>query len=863
MGEIGMKKVWLALCAGLFFAACVQPGGPGNAADDERTSGQTDETAKSEQREPERIGYTVEANGENGAEDSTALLFFFDRDVADLSGDNLLVVNDTGVVVPGEFTGAGKNWSLALTVAAAGNVKVAIRGRSDIEGAEKNVAVYQAGTRVVLSWTAEADGEADRQTSTFITFTFSGAVAELLVGDISITGGAAYPVELMGGGSKWYLMIGVAEAGVVTAGINRDGIEGGTRSITVHRAPEAPEEEERVKIGISILSLPEITIYGRNQTFDPTGLRVAWEYNDGLIEEIPAGGYACAEPNMAKYSPQMLTVSAGGYTAAFSIRVVDSDRTLTSITVSGNYKTDQVYYRDFDKTGLVITVNYSDGTSQNVTSYAGISGYNKTRRGPQDVVARLNGRTAPIPGIRVRIPADMPVTMPYGFTIYAMASANYRRTYVKGESIDFAHARFQPTATTVNGKVDMKYMNGGILDTDTVTGYDPHTPGPQTATLHLDDVSVEFKVAVVDVEPAAWFDYGYRRTPDDPGGKGPGGGKYYARPGETLTLAPTRFLVGYDRSHQDTGASYSWSVAGGSFSSPSSATGEFYNFTPTAPGTTLITVQVTGNNYVTGQPITVRATTEVECYTGTVEAEQPFVSPLLLPGPGQYASGGSGYGWTLGSGGGYEVWRVDQHQDSYKIQGNGFGGWVEPGVIWIQEDRNGNNIPDEMWYELTGSEDAGFYRDWLRRRYAITYIDTKGADPIYWNESLGERGRQHYIYWVDSMGRADTLGSSWPAFWPPDRITYTFTLVRDPGGPIPYMGAGPDTIWGYVDTLDEIFPINRAIRADGAPIELTAVRFIKVATATFDYINGFNDRSTEIYYADGIGRQSYFPLPGE
>jgi hypothetical protein len=91
---------------------------------------------------------------------------------------------------------------------------------------------------------------------------------------------------------------------------------------------------------------------------------------------------------------------------------------------------------------------------------------------------------------------------------------------------------------------------------------------------------VDFDVSVIDVEPAVWFDYGYRQSPEDPVGAGPGAGKFYAQAGETLVLAPVRFLLGYDRTYQDTGVSYAWSVSSGSFSSPASGSGEFLQLHP-------------------------------------------------------------------------------------------------------------------------------------------------------------------------------------------------------------------------------------------------------------------------------------------
>jgi hypothetical protein len=625
------------------------------------------------------------------------------------------------------------------------------------------------------------------------------------------------------------------------------------------------EEEPPVITGMTLLSLPDITVYGRNAAFDPAGLVAAWTWSNGGTTEIPAGGYSLTLPDMAEYSPQILTVSAGEYSATFAINVMDSDKVLESISVAGPANKVNRFGSDFDKAGLVITAHYSNGTDGNVTPYATVTGYDKRTRGAQNVSVKVNGRTASVPGVSVRLPAGMAVTLednPYS----KAGRTGYRRVYLKGESMEMRSANFKGAAAAAGGSIALRYDLGNILDGDYVTGFDPNAPGKQRATLHLDEAEIEFDVSVADVAPDVWFDYGYRRGPDDSGGKGPGAGVYYARPGETLVLSPVRFLVGYDRDHKDTGVTYSWSVSGGSFSSAASATGEFYKFTPTAAGTSAVTVSVTGNNYITGQPVTKTATTQVVCHNGAVQAGAAawgLGQKLLQPGPGQYAVGGSGYGWSLGSFGGYEVWRVN-HQSVYNIRGNAFTGWDEPGVIWIQEDRNGNGIPDETWYELKGSQD--YVAKGLNRRYAVTYIDT----------NVEEIGGNKLIYFVDAWGRAGTWSSAWHTSWP-SRITFTGTLLGDGGKQTPGSGNIATALWGYVDISGPAsghgpqgdihpvneYPVHRAIRADGSSVTLTDVRFIKVHTAVFNKTDIFGDKSTEIYSADFLGKQTDFPLPEE
>jgi hypothetical protein len=322
-------------------------------------------------------------------------------------------------------------------------------------------------------------------------------------------------------------------------------------------------------------------------------------------------------------------------------------------------------------------------------------------------------------------------------------------------------------------------------------------------------------------------------------------------------------LLGYNADHSDAGASYSWTVSGDSGSRTYDTTGnggEMLRVTPKTAGTYTITVTVTGRDYVTGGSATKTATTELVCYANPLPSET-FASPLRNFGPGQFATGGNGYGWSLGSVGGYEVWTVE-HQASYYIRGNPFLAWLEPGVVWMQEDNNGNGLPDEMWHELRGGDDDDpAWRDKITRRYAVTYFKGDGTQEQHNLVSSTPSA----VYWVDSKGRTGIL----PGYFPPhewgvtgDWVTYTCTLLRDDGRiSVGNDYGGLSDMYGYVDAMDATFHVDRAMRADGTPANLSAVKFIKVHTGVFRYGGIYGDVSTEIRYADFLGQQSDFPDP--
>jgi hypothetical protein len=279
--------------------------------------------------------------------------------------------------------------------------------------------------------------------------------------------------------------------------------------------------------------------------------------------------------------------------------------------------------------------------------------------------------------------------------------------------------------------------------------------------------------------------------------------------------------------------------------------------TPKTAGTYSISVDVTGRDFVTGGSVTKTATAELVCYNGSVPAGGiTFSSPLKNFGAGQMAEGGTGYGWSLGSAGGYEVWTVD-HQPSYQINGNAFAAWLEAGVVWMQEDRNGNGLPDEMWYELRGGEDDSERKDLITRRYAVTYFKSGDHGSVNEYNQLIRK-----VYWADSRGRTGLIPGGFPTPWGVigDWVTYTCTLLRD-NGDITTGSYNLADLENYVDAIGNQFNVNWAMRADGTPITLSSVRFIKVQTAIFHYGGSFGDVSTEIKSADFLGVQTDFPDP--
>jgi alpha-tubulin suppressor-like RCC1 family protein/methionine-rich copper-binding protein CopC len=192
---------------------------------------------------PAALTWTAQADGEAGTTTSTAINLTFSGAVTELTAADIAVADDGGSVTKGTLTNTDDtHWALAITVAAEGNVKVSI-SKAGIETTEKTVAVYKAGAPPLITWTAQADGEAGATTSTAINLTFSGAVTELTADDITVAddGGSVTTGSLTNtDDTHWALGITVAAEGNVKVSISKAGIETTEKDVAVYKAETPP-----------------------------------------------------------------------------------------------------------------------------------------------------------------------------------------------------------------------------------------------------------------------------------------------------------------------------------------------------------------------------------------------------------------------------------------------------------------------------------------------------------------------------------------------------------------------------------------------------------------------------------------------
>ncbi len=116
--------------------------------------------------------------------------------------------------------------------------------------------------------------------------------------------------------------------------------------------------------------------YTEGETFDKSGMVVTAKYSDGTSKEVtnytvsPSGALAASDKKVT------VSYSEGGVTRTADVTITVTaktpepvEKTLSGIEVSGTFDKEYTEGETFDKTGMVVTAKYSDGTSKEVTDY--------------------------------------------------------------------------------------------------------------------------------------------------------------------------------------------------------------------------------------------------------------------------------------------------------------------------------------------------------------------------------------------------------------------------------------------------------------------------------------------------------------
>lgn len=206
---------------------------------------------------------------------------------------------------------------------------------------------------------------------------------------------------------------------------------------------------------------------------------------------------------------------------------------------------------------------------------------------------------------------------------------------------------------------------------------------------------------------------------------------------------------------------------------------------------------------------------------------------------------------SLGGFGGYITFHFHQpvanlDGNDFLIRGNYHEGASEPGIVMVSQDENGNGLPDDTWYELSGSADEDSVGK-VVYGYSITYTRTDMQD-VPWRDSRGQEG---------SIRRNGYHTQEYFPLWLPSPLTFTATLLPPNG----HDTSGKGTCWvldafryGYADNAYTregcSFDISRAVDSQRRPVALPSIDFIRVYSAENQQCGWLGETSTEITGAE-------------
>lgn len=334
----------------------------------------------------------------------------------------------------------------------------------------------------------------------------------------------------------------------------------------------------------------------------------------------------------------------------------------------------------------------------------------------------------------------------------------------------------------------------------------------------------------------------------------------------------------------DYNGKFSWSVDG----SVITPDGDMMDYTPEVPGRYTVKVEIStdGTTYTSECVIVAVDATEKSRMRNFSGASSAFTTEVFeyIPAPGQFVgeakeatTQSQAAAWaqerlaegkmvSLGAFGGYLVAGFDHSvvasgkDYDFAIRGNAFvsdhGASNEPGIVWVMQDVNGNGLPDDEWYELRGSE---YHDPATKHNTYITYYrpSSSGVD-VSWTDADGNEGKVTYLTSLKKSGRP-----YYPAWITPDSYTLYGSRIasRNEQNPSSGLWSNNPYPWGYADNTgaDDVgdpslgpgshcgFSISNAVNADGTPVTLGYIDFVKIQCATQAESGPLGEISTEVY----------------
>jgi hypothetical protein len=258
-------------------------------------------------------------------------------------------------------------------------------------------------------------------------------------------------------------------------------------------------------------------------------------------------------------------------------------------------------------------------------------------------------------------------------------------------------------------------------------------------------------------------------------------------------------------------------------------------------------------------------------------------SPWGVPSAAESIVGGIDGNLTLGAWGGYVVFEfanaVENHPDNpygvdFTIFGNPMPDWSEPGIVWVMKDENGNGLADDTWYQLAGSD---YHFSNSIHDYEVTYNNPNqgSAADVPWEDNLGNSGyilansthTQPYYPLADSFSNISATSYTLNGSRIQPEVDSTSFMIKVLKRGFGYTdnqlkGTAPWTTPDnpYTSEIENSggdgFDISWAVDADGIPVTLDKIHFVKVQNGMLAHGGWLGEISTEISGAVDVSPNS-------
>ena len=224
----------------------------------------------------------------------------------------------------------------------------------------------------------------------------------------------------------------------------------------------------------------------------------------------------------------------------------------------------------------------------------------------------------------------------------------------------------------------------------------------------------------------------------------------------------------------------------------------------------------------------------------------------------QLLAKGAGAAVTLGAYGGYITFHFDHTvanvpgEMDFAVWGNAMGNGSEPGIVMVSQDENGNGMPDDTWYELSGSADVDSVGK-VVYGYEIIYTKQGDLKNVGWTDNRGQSGE---------VPRNGFHKQEYFPLWLGNQLTFKGTLL--PTNARNTATSGQNWVlsalrYGYVDNQPNANVEGNSFNLDWAvepvsrqSVSLSHADFIRVYTALNQVPGWLGETSTEVTGAEDL-----------